>query len=275
MASLDLGVLKISIGVDNKEANKQLGETEKQVKKTGSNIGAVVKGIGKGVGVAATALIGATTAVIGGMWKMANNTAEACGTILDASQRMGISAENFQELNYAANMSGVSMSDMETAAKKLAATGSSLTFDQAITQIAGISDESERAAAAQELFGKSAYNLTPLLNEGVEGIAALRNEAREYGLVMSNEAVASGEAFGDSLDKLSLTFNGIKNKIASQLIPSFNLITDGLAGILAGTEGAEEQFSQGMQSFATAITDLVPTITNDCTICFRCSIKTN
>ncbi len=260
MASLDLGTLKIAIGVDNTEANKQIGETEEQVKKAGSGIGDTVKGIGKGIATATTAIVGFTTTVVAGVWKMATQTADAAGEIYDASQRMGISAESVQELGYAASQSGVDMETLEQAAKNLQKSGSDLNLEQALTQIAGITDESERAAAAQELFGKAAYDLTPLLNEGVTGIDALKQEAVDIGAVMSNDAVAGAESFGDSLEKLKASFTGFQNEVMSALLPSMGNILEGLTGIITGADGAEEKLSTGINNFVNMLLQSIPKI---------------
>jgi hypothetical protein len=44
--------------------------------------------------------------------------------------------------------------------------------------------------------------MAPMLNAGIESFDALTQEARDYGAVMSNDAVAAGAAFNDSLTKM-------------------------------------------------------------------------
>jgi hypothetical protein len=44
--------------------------------------------------------------------------------------------------------------------------------------------------------------MAPMLNAGADSFNALTQEARDYGAVMSNEAVAAGASFNDSLTKM-------------------------------------------------------------------------
>lgn len=68
----------------------------------------------------------------------------------------------------------------------------------------------ERTAAANDLLGKSAVDMAAVLNTSVEETERLKQEAEDYGMVMSNEAVAASAAFEDSLTKLSHTAGGLK-----------------------------------------------------------------
>ena len=203
----------------------------------------------------------ATVAVVGSIVKTAASTADAAGAIDDASQRMKISSTSYQELAYAAKMSGMEMSTMEKAAKTLQASGSNLSFDEAITQVAGITDATERAAKATELFGaKAAYEMTPLLNQGAEGLAGLRSEAEQYGMVMSEKAIQAGAAFGDSLDRLKGTISGLKNSLAAEFLPSLTMAMDGLAGMVAGVEGSDAKLQEGIEGFVTSIGTVLPKV---------------
>jgi hypothetical protein len=69
---------------------------------------------------------------------------------------MGVSAEAYQELAYAAEMNGVSMSVMEKAAKTLGSTVNDISFDDALQEVLSLSTEEERAAKAAEYFGSAA-----------------------------------------------------------------------------------------------------------------------
>ena len=147
---------------------------------------------------------------------------------------------------------------MEAAAKKLQASGSELSFDEAIQQLAAIDDEGRGRRQLRNYSEKSAYALTPLLNAGTDGIAALYGEAEQYGLIMSGDIVDAGAAFGDSLSKLTGAADGVKNKFIGELLPSLTQTMDGLAGMLAGVDGAEETFSAGLTSVATSAASILP-----------------
>lgn len=187
-----------------------MGKTFLSGVKTAAKWGAAI------VGAAATV----TTALVG----VASNTAKTCDTIDKASQRVGITAENYQKLAYAADLSGVSTANLETAAKKLASSQPGAALDETLIRLAGITDESKRAEEAQKLFGKSAYNLTPLLNAGSDGIKSMMTECENLGLVISNDGVAAGAQFNDTMTKLKDTAASLGNMLGVQLFPIVNTI---------------------------------------------------
>ena len=103
----------------------------------------------------------------------AKDTAAAMDTVDKGAQRMKISTDAYQELAHAADLSGVSMSTLEKAAKKLE--GTDINFDEAIEQIYALEDAEDRAALAAELFGDSvAYQMTPMLNASAEDMPRSR-----------------------------------------------------------------------------------------------------
>lgn len=236
-----------SIMIDDKDAIKSLNDAEKKAKDSakavetlGNKAAAMGKAVAIGAGVAVTTLFG-----------LATNSAKVAGDIDDASQRVGMSAEEYQKWTYAAKLSGLEQEKLEsimkkqqtvfadasmgvgTAAKAYQDLGidiSGLTadgaFEKVIMALANTEDETKRNAIANDLFGKSYADLAPLLNTGSEGIAALRQEAVDLGGVMSNESVASGAAFGDTLDKLKTTFGTVVAEIGVKVMPIFQQFAD-------------------------------------------------
>ena len=245
------------------EAKTQVEGLEKTSSGAGSKIKSAFSTIGKGVAVAGAAV--ATTCVAAGkqIYNMAIEVSNAADTIDKASQRMGVDAEYYQELAYACEMNGVSMGAMEKAAKQLQASGSELNFEQAMQQILSLEDAEQRSAMAAQLFGeKVAYEMTPMINAGADGFNALIDEAHQYGAIMSNDAVSAGATFNDSLTRLQKTVEGVKTQFIGDLLPAITQITDGLAGLIAGVDGAEEQFAEGVQNIIQGIIDALPRFTD-------------
>lgn len=199
--------------IDSNEAENSMQKTDSKARQLAGVLGTGIKTAAKW----GAAMVAGATAVAGAMVAAARGTAEAADAVDKASIRMGISAEKYQELAYAAGLSGVEMSTLEEAAKKL--NGTDLDLTQAIAQLQAIEDDGERSAAAIEMFGEQAYQLTPLLNAGTEGMAAMKQEAHDLGLVMSNESVSSGAAMNDMFSKLDQTFGMVKNTIMVELMP--------------------------------------------------------
>ena len=118
----------------------------------------------------------------------------------------------------------------------------------------------ERTAIAADVLGRSAMELQPLLNQTADSTEALRQQAHDLGLVMSDEAVKNSAAFTDSMDNLKRAFEGAKNEIGAKFLPSLTEITNGLANLIAGNEGAQESIVNGFSSMAHTIAAAIPTI---------------
>lgn len=211
---MELFKLVGKVFVDSKEA-------QDSISKTGSKAEMLKNSLVGGVATAAKFAAGMTaaaTAVGGAMVAAAKSTAAEMDVVDKASQRMKIGAEAYQELAYAANLSGVEMSTLEKAAKKLE--GTDLNLDDALNQIMACGTEAERSAKAAELFGDSvAYQMTPLLNAGADGLQAMRDEANNLGLVMSQTAVSDGAAMNDMFTKIEASMAALKNSLAAEFMP--------------------------------------------------------
>lgn len=210
-----------SIFVDNTEANKSIQKTDKNATSLGDKFKKGITTVAKwGAGIATAAGVAGAAMV-----KAAKNQAANLDVIDKASIRMGISAEKYQELAYAAELCGVEMSTMEKAAKKLE--GTDLNMDDAINQLMSITDESERTKAAIDLFGESvAYQMTPLLQAGAEGMAGMRQEANDLGLVMSQDTVTAGAAMNDAFTKIDASLGAVKNSIVQSVMPYVQKLLD-------------------------------------------------
>lgn len=203
-----------SVMVDTADAEKSIQKTGDDAEGLGTKLANGAKTAGKWAAGLATAAV----AVGGAMVAAAKDTAETADQIDKASQRMKMDAESYQELAYAANLSGVEMSTLERAAKKLE--GTDLSMDEALDQIYSLSTEEERAAKAAELFGESvAYQMTPLLNASAEDMAAMKEEAHSLGLVMGEDAVKNGAAMNDMFTKVEESINMLKTNLMSELMP--------------------------------------------------------
>lgn len=222
------------------------------------NVGSAVGGVGSAVGegrdklLGLGAALGITSAAIG---VFINGYADATGAIGDVAERTGVSRERFQELGFAAKLSGSSAEVLAGALQKMnlnvgAATKGSkelkemfsglginirdaggklkstdALFDTFVDRISKIKDPSLQAQAAVKVFGKSATELLPLLKGGKAGIQEMAEEARRLGVVISDDAVRDGEAFGDILDSLKSALGGVGNTIGAALVPELSKLS--------------------------------------------------
>ena len=211
---MNIFTLTGTILVDSAKAEQSISKTGQEAEGLGSKLASGIKTAAKWAAGVTTAAV----AVGGAMVAAAKDTASAMDAIDKGAQRMKIDAESYQELAYAADLSGVSMSTLEKAAKQLE--GTDINFDEAIEQIYSLEDAEDRAAKAAELFGDSvAYQMTPMLNASAEDMKAMRQEAHDLGLVMGDEAVANGAAMNDMFAKVDGAINALKNNLTSQFMP--------------------------------------------------------
>ena len=179
---MDLFKLVGSVFIDTDKANDSLAKTDEKAEKTGTTFGQVAK---KAAGVGA-AVVGASAAAVGGLVSMANNAASTADEVDKGSKRMGISTDYYQQLGYAAGQSGVEMSTLEKAAKKLE--GTDMNLQDAMDEIMSLGTAEERASKAAELFGESvAYTMSPLIEQSGESFDGLMQRADDLGLVMSED----------------------------------------------------------------------------------------
>lgn len=212
-----------SVMVDTADAQKSIQKTSDEAEGLGKKLLGGASTAAKW----ATGVVAGATAVGGAMVSAAKSTAEDMDAIDKASQRMKMGAESYQELAYAAELSGVQMTTLEAAAKKLE--GTDLNMDQALEEIYSLETAEERAAKAADLFGESvAYKMTPLLNASAEDMAAMKQEAHDLGIVMSEETVKNGAEMGDMFAKVEKSLGTLKTQLVSEFMPYVMKILDWL-----------------------------------------------
>lgn len=210
-----------SILVDTDKAEKSIQKTDDDALNLGKTLAAGAKKAGEFGMAIATGAAAAGTAILG----VANDAATVADEVDKASIRMGVSAEYFQELRYAAESSGVAVSDMEKAAKKLE--GTDLNLDEAMAQIYAFGTEEERAAQAAEVFGESiAYSMAPMLQMSGEEFDGMRARANELGLVISNDAVKAGVVFGDTMADIAKSLKALVTQIGAAVMPTVQKFAD-------------------------------------------------
>ncbi|MBY0341785.1 MAG: hypothetical protein K2Q19_11570, partial [Rhodocyclaceae bacterium] len=206
-------------------------------------------------GVLANLGVGVSLAGIGAMIKSSIDSADALD---EMAQRTGIAVESLSLLVPAAELSAISTEKFEAGLKKLAtgmleaATGSETSAqkfgalgvavqnqdgtlrdsEQVLLDLAdrfkAMPDGAEKAALAVDIFGKAGAEMIPFLNQGRDGIGALKQEAAELGLQLSADTAAQAGNFNDALDKLKLATQSIGNQIIASLLPALNDMASGM-----------------------------------------------
>ena len=202
------------------------------------------------------------------------------------SQKLGISAQAYQEWDYVMQLAGTDMSSMTVGFKTLtnhiadATSGSEsaiamfeslgLTmedlqsmsteeiFAATVSSLQNMEEGAERSALAVDLFGKSGQNMAALLNMSNEETEEAIALANEYGMVMSDDAVQASADYTDALTTLEKTFTGLKNNLMSQFLPSLTTVMDGLSAIFAGDETGITAIKSGIEELVGNISAISP-----------------
>lgn len=82
------------------------------------------------------------------------------------------------------------------------------------------------AGIMNQLGGEEGARLLDLLKNGREGLLAMRKEARELGLVLSDEALESALEYGSAINRVKATFRGLGLTLGKTFLPSLTKLLD-------------------------------------------------
>lgn len=198
---------------------------------------------------AGAALTGAVVAGGAAVAAMAGKAASTTDHIDKMSQKIGVSREAYQELDFVLSQSGTSVDGLRagmktmTAAMTGAANGTEKNVEQfkklgiavqnsdgslrsqedvffdTVAALQKMDNQTEKARLATELFGKSGSELMPLLNGASGSIEEMRQQAHDLGLVLDDETIDAGVHLTDTIDQAKRSFDSIMVKIGAQLMP--------------------------------------------------------
>lgn len=137
----------------------------------------------------------------------------------DAKNGTGEAKEAFQEL-------GIKITDSTGHLKD-----SNAIFYEVIDRLGKMKNETERDAAAMNIFGKSARELNPLIEAGSKRLKELGEEAESTGKILSDEELAEGGAYKDALDRLDDASEKLSYKLGEVLAPILTTVADIVSSI--------------------------------------------
>lgn len=264
------------INIDTSGFEQGLANAQSKAQGFGSKVGKAAKIGGAAIAAVGTAVAGASVAFT----KQANQVADYGDHIDKMSQKIGISAEAYQEWDAIMQHSGTSVDSLRPAMKTLstqAQKGSdafkklgisekevaSLSkedlFSKVVTGLQGMEEGTERTYIASQLLGRGATELGALLNTSAEDTEKMRQKVHELGGVMSDEAVKASARFKDSLQDLQTGFQGLKRNLMAEFLPGMATVMDGLSEILMGnTDKGLETISNGIDDVIAKLTDALP-----------------
>jgi hypothetical protein len=205
--------------------------------------------------------------------QMVTDTGQALNEISTLAQVAGISAERFQELSYGARSVGVEndklgdiFKDVQDKVGDFLSTGGGELqdfFEKIAPQVGVTADQFrtlsgpealqlfvsslEKANLSQsqmtfylESIADDASRLLPLLQNNGNGFAELSKQARELGLVLSNDVVAQGVQLQTSLGTMDALTENLHQRLAIGLNPTVSELSGLMQDLSKDTQGATE-----------------------------------
>ena len=139
-------------------------------------------------------------------------------------------------------------------------------FEEAITALGSIQNETERDALAMQIFGKSAKDLNPLIEAGGDALETFRQEAHDVGYVLDGETLDSMGRVQDGFDRLGLAAESAKNQIGAAIgqfiLPYLNELVGAVQGLLGGGDVGEfvDRISGVLNGLLSALAEALPTV---------------
>lgn len=234
----------------------------------GEKAGHVAMQVGKVTAALVTGLAAAVGSIAAKMVSAAVNAGEFADELLATASKANISAETLQQWRYAAEFIDTDVETMTGSMAKMTkvlgkneeafaslgiatrdAGGNFLSqeeiFYSSIDALNGVENATQRDILAQQLFGKSAAELNPLLKAGGDELRRLSEEAIASGAVISGPVLQQFASFDDTMQKLKMQFGAAGKNIVAAFLPAIQ----GLAGPLTDAMGQINVIlSDGLQS---------------------------
>lgn len=182
----------------------------------------------------------------------------------DLAAKIGVSAQDLQRFQYAAQMSGSSAEEISSAIEILGknlgqvsagknkaipemfkqmgvslynANGELKTATELLPEIANCmrsqSTATQKSYIATTLFGKAGQGLIQMLEGGSEGLNELTAEAENFGIVLSDDVLTVAGDYDDSLNRMQYSLRGVQYSIANQVLPVLTPLVNSLTECIA------------------------------------------
>lgn len=231
------------------------------------------------------------TAALGAITYKAGKTADEINTL---SKQTGIATKDLQLYAAAADLTDVSVEAMAKSHQKLKKSmlnskdgkgqadyfkqlGVDITnadgslrdandvFDETIAALGKMENETERDAIAMALFGKSAGELNPIIEDGGETYRKVSEIMSKYGLEpIDQEALDKANEFNDQIDTIKLVFTQavqiIGTKLAAYLLPAMKKATGAAAKLAEKIASLSGKKLAKFGGFTAALTALSPVL---------------
>lgn len=229
----------------------------------------------------------AAGAAAGSLVKMAFDAGKSADDINTLAKQTGLSTSQIQKFMYATDLIDVPLEtltgsmakltrNMQTASKgtgdaykAFSELGVSVTgvdgrlrnnqdvFNQTINALGRMENGTQRDAYAMQIFGKSAQDLNPLILGGADALKQLGDEAEAAGLILSQDALDSANAFNDEVDVMKAKLQAMAKIVGGEIGQILMPILQTLVQLIIGGANAFNSLSTETKSWILAILTLI------------------
>ena len=265
--------------------NVNLRAASEQVKELGGKL--------ESAGQALMPLSAAGAAVAGGIGALAYKSGQAADDLNTLSKVTGISTTELQKYNAAADLVDVSTeaiakSHMKLAKNMAAAANGSKTqaaafeqlgvkvtnadgslrdsdavFQDVITALGGMKNETERDALAMQLMGKSAMELNPLIEDQGETYKNVADTLAKYNLdFVDQETLDKANEFNDQLDMMKVlgttSLSIVGAQLAEYLAPALEKVVELMGKLAEWLSGLDPRLLTVIGAIAALVAGIAP-----------------
>ena len=273
-----LGKIVTVLSANTAQFEKGLNRAKRRMHKFGQDVvrvGGQLAGLGMAAGAAA----------LGGLAMMTKSGLESVDALAKTSDMLGISTEQLAAFQHAAKIAGVEQSALEMALRRMtigigeAAMGTGeakdairelgLTADdlmtagpyQAFRRIADalskVTLSSRKAALAADLFGSRGLAMINMMSEGSRAIDEAATQTVRFGTAISRVDASKVEAANDAMSRLSEIVEGLKMRLAIELAPYIEDVTNRFINWATEGEGAAGKITTAIGWIVDALSRVV------------------
>ena len=231
------------------EGEQNLTKFNEGLTRARRNVGTMAAGVtvaARQVALGMAAITGAVTAATLGITRLADSAARPLDELVKSADRVGVTVEALQELGFAAEQSGASIGELSSGVEMigrrlaeaargqgrakqaledygLSATDSAGRIKQADEFLLELSGRFQSLEREQALDLASKLGISPglvtMLRSGADEIERLRQQARDAGLIFTDDDARAAVEYNDAMNLLRRTTQALRFSIGIDLLP--------------------------------------------------------
>jgi hypothetical protein len=259
--------LLVRLDASTEGLRREFARAEQTVNQSSGNMQKALGRIDQGV----AGLIGTFRNLVpvlsaGALVAFSKSALDAAGAIGETAEQVGLTTDQLQSYEFAAVQAGVKSEDLQSAFQRLrnsigeAAQGSDAQIkafqklgigildvngkvrssNEVFKDLAKAYTEAEDKAVffanAQDLLGRGAQKLAPLLNGGADGVDRFVVSAQAAGVVLSNDLIEQADKASDAVAALGVQFSKTGQIAIAKLAPGLSAVVDSLRKVFFETD---------------------------------------